>query len=56
MNCKNCEEFGKWWHLDEWGNHVYENWERNWLGCRLGDDFTVHPEKCSKNVKVEVEA
>ena len=56
MNCLDCEEFGKYWVPDpETGSHIYKNWDRNWLGCRIKAEFTCNPEKCPKNAKMEVE-
>ena len=53
MNCRECEDFGKYWCFDESGRKkIWENWERNWTGCRLGNNFARNPRICPKNAKI----
>ncbi len=51
MKCVDCEEFGKYWTPDpESGVHVWHNWQRSWVSCKL----ETTPDKCPKNSKLEV--
>jgi hypothetical protein len=36
MNCNDCPEFGSYWHFDQMHNKQWENWHKNWLGCKIG--------------------